>query len=49
MKEAEHEKYLGDIIHKSGNINQTIDKRKHRAPKNTTNQTRSQKKQTRTG
>ena len=28
MKEADHEKYLGDTIHKSGNIDATIDKRK---------------------
>ena len=30
MKEADHEKYLGDIIDKSGSINQTIEKRKAR-------------------
>ena len=30
MEEANDEKYLGDIIDKSGNINKTIEKRKAR-------------------
>ena len=30
MEEADDEKYLGDIIDKSGNINKTIEKRKAR-------------------
>ena len=30
MKETESEKYLGDVIHKSGNIQETINRRKEK-------------------